>query len=188
MTVFRDCMVDIETTGLTPDRSAMIQIAAVRFDLQSRQVSSEFFYRSLAIPPWRYWDDSTWNWWNNDKADVLRGIIARMEDPKVVISDFSEWVAPGGAPGPRFWSKPSHFDFQFISSYCRDYGVQMPFNFRKAMDLRSFQTGMAYPESGDDIQVPFVGTVHDALHDALHQIKMLFAFVDQKEGKTDAPA
>jgi len=183
MTLFRDCMVDIETTGLSPDRSAMIQIAAVRFDLQTRDVDTNFFYRALAIPPWRFWDEGTWDWWNKDKADVLRGIIARMEDPKQVISEFSEWVAPGGAPGPRFWSKPSHFDFQFIGSYCRDFDVLMPFNFRKAIDMRSFMQGMAYPEAGDDPQIPFSGTAHDALHDALHQIKMLFHFVDQKEGR-----
>ena len=179
---FPDCMVDIETTGLHPDRSAMIQLAGVKFNLETREISHDFFNRCLLIPPWRFWQESTWDWWSSNKFDILTSIYQRMEDPQVVVEAFTKWAEPGS----RWWSKPSHFDFPFVSSYCADFGLQMPFDFRAANDMRSFMRGRSFPAQMVEPRPEFQGTAHNAIHDCLHQIRILFEFLDQE--KTNEPS
>lgn len=167
-------MVDVETTGTRFDDNAMIQLAAVKFDLENFTVDTNFFCRSLEIPPNRYWSDDTWNWWTSDKQSLLMDILGRAEDPKLVMQAFADWTGPGQ---PVFWSKPSHFDFSFISSYFKDYGINNPFHYARAMDMRSFMRGVAYPNEMLEPTPEFSGAQHDALNDALYQIKTLFTFM-----------
>jgi len=170
---YSECMVDIETTGLFPDRSAMIQLAAVRFDLETKEVDTRFFYRALKMPPWRFWQESTWDWWS-DKPEILTDIVSRMEDPAVVMQDFFNWSVAQDGPAPRFWSKPLSFDFPFVSSYFRDFGLSMPYNYSQAMDMRSFMRGRLGLKQFKEPKPEFVGNAHNALSDTIHQIKVLF--------------
>ncbi|MDR3436472.1 3'-5' exoribonuclease domain-containing protein [Telmatospirillum sp.] len=183
MTIYTDCMVDVETTGLESGRNAMIQIAAVKFNLETQEVSPEFFNRCLRIPPHRFWDEDTWNWWSNDKAAILISILKRAEDPALVMKDFVDWSTKEDTNVPTFWSKPSHFDFPFVASYCRDYGLVMPYDFRRANDMRSFMRGKAWPLPAIEPRIEFAGTAHNAIHDVLHQIQVLFEFVSCDHGQ-----
>ena len=181
MTQFRDCMVDIETTGLNPGRNAIIQIAAVRFDIATREIdTSSFFDECLHIPPTRYWGLDTMHWWSNQKAEVLRTIQGRMRDPKTVLEEFTDWV--GGYQNLRFWAKPTHFDFAFVQHYFVDFDMPMPFSFREAVDMRSFAVGAAFPNEMENPQVTTGGyDAHNALHDCLMQIEWAFKVANIKE-------
>lgn len=176
---FTDVMVDIETTGTQPNRSAMIQLAAVKFNLDARTVSPQMFDRSLVIPPWRGWDEDTREWWAK-QPDTLYKIVANSEDPKVVMSDFTHWaMQPGGQL--RFWAKPTTFDFMFVSSYLRDYDLPQPFSYRDANDMNSYLRGLYAPADIDRNDEPTMnGMAHDAIFDVLHQIKVLFHHADKK--------
>jgi hypothetical protein len=166
----KDFMVDIETSGTSPDRTAMIQLAAVKFDLASGAVDTNFFNQCLSIPPWRFWDADTQLWWGKQRPATLSGIYARMRNPIEVMGEFIDWVAY--EPGARFWAKPTTFDYMFVSSYCRDFAHHNPFSYREAVDVRSYLTGLAYPyEFVPEQDLEFEGTRHDALFDVLHQIK-----------------
>ena len=178
---YTDCMVDLETTGTLPDRAGIIQIAAIKFNLETREVDTEFFDRCLWLPKWRSWDEGTRTWWGQQRPDILRGIMVRQEDPHVVMREFVEWV--GERNQLRFWSKPTHFDFMFLSSYCNDLGVTNPFDFREATDLRSYMRGLYAPEPLQELSVPFIGDAHNALYDTLHQIQVLFAHCDDARPK-----
>ena len=47
-------MLDVETTGARPDRAAILQIAAVKFDPLARTIdTADMFNRCLAMPGWR---------------------------------------------------------------------------------------------------------------------------------------
>lgn len=179
MTEYTDAMIDIETTGTLPDRHAIIQIAAVRFNLETGDVSTDFFDRCLALAPHRSWDEGTRHWWMGQKRSTLQGIFDRMEDPRKVFEEFCTWAYPAGSM--KFWSKPSHFDFNFISSYCHDYGKPNPFHFRVATDMNSYLRGLYAPNEVPKLDVPFKGPVHNALYDTLHQIKVLLAHKEQAE-------
>lgn len=171
------CCVDIETTGTSPDRAAIIQIAAVRFDLHARTIDHSFFNRCLTMPPTRCWEEGTRSWWLKNRP-VLDGIFSRMEDHRQVMEEFFEWCG-GAACDMHFLSKPLSFDFPFVSSYFREFGPgsHMPFDHRKGRDLRSMLCCID-PEFQENT-VPFEGPQHDALFDALHQIKVLFAATDR---------
>lgn len=173
---FPDVMLDLETTGLGPERNAIIQISAVRFNLHKRTIDTDFFDRCLMVPENRTWDGSTLEWWRK-MPDVMAKIQARSEsDIAGILQDLITWTGTD----KTFWSKPTHFDHSFISSYFRDYNKWNPFHFRKANDMNTFIRARYYPDAPPEFErdLPFVGEKHNALFDCLHQIKVLFAAMD----------
>lgn len=171
---FPDVMCDIETTGLSFDRNAILQIVGVRFNLEERTIGHDFFDRCLTIPSTRFWDEETRAWWLK-KRPVLMSLLGRGEDPLTVMRAFRDWA---GHHNLTFWGKPTHFDHSFLSSYFRDFNVANPFHYRNANDMNSFIRGRYFPQPQSDHQweweLPFDGPKHDALYDSLHQIKTLF--------------
>lgn len=179
--MFTDVMVDIETTGTNFDHNAIIQIAAVKFNYETEEVSPNFFNACLSIPPKRYWDEGTRNWWGRNPAHILKGIQANARPAEQVIREFYSWLLENypqteSSEGLRFWGKPTHFDYSFIASYFEQYGLTNPCHYRDARDLNSFVSGL----SGSAQKVPFEkdisfeGDEHNALHDTLFQLKALF--------------
>lgn len=179
-TKFFDVMVDIETTGTDPGANAIIQIAAVRFNLETRELdTSSMFNRCLFIPPRRYWDEGTREWWGRQKREILADIYSRMEDPKTVLEAFSQWSLESGSDEPmRFWGKPTHFDFSFIQNYMNQFEVYNPYHFGYATDLNSFIRGRANSSKVRDHKVEFQGDAHNAIFDVINQIDSLFKAVD----------
>ena len=174
-------MVDIETTGTSPDRNAVIQIAAVKFDPYEGTVDSDFFNRCLLIPPNRFWDEDTRGWWLK-KPEILRSIFARMEPAEAVLRDFYAWATAGESL--CFVAKPLSFDFPFIASYFTDFGggLRMPFDHRKGRDLRTLLAGLSFPEAPfDERTVEFIGEAHDALPDTLHQVRVCLAAIEKRK-------
>ncbi len=172
-----DYMIDLETTGTNPEETAIIQIAAVRFNRLTKEIDPRVFNRCLSVPPGRYWDESTRDWWfHPEREPILRWILSKMEDPAVVMRAFWDWVAEGSVIQPRaFWSKPTTFDFNFINSYMRQYGLMQPFHFREAVDLNSFLLGKGYENRWEYWKtVEPVGDAHNALHDCFYQIRAIF--------------
>jgi len=174
-----DAMCDIETTGLNPDRSGILQIACVKFNLRTREICPDVFNKSLTLPAHRAWNEDTRNWWLRDKRTILQDIMNKAEPYRDVMQQFADFGYQN--PGLRFWAKPTHFDHSFVSSYFNDEGLPNPFHFRVARDLNTYLEGIYYPnpvpKSLDEI--PFVGPVHNALYDTFHQIKVLFAAQDE---------
>lgn len=180
---FTDVMVDIETTGLNHNNNAILQIAAVKFNLEKDTVSPVFFDRCLMMPPQRYWDEGTRNWWlkSPEMRETLQGILGRGEDPLTVLEAFAQWAGPN----TRFWGKPTHFDFSFLQNYFESFDRAMPFFFRDANDMNSFIRARYWPNEAPNLEreLEFVGSAHNALHDALHQVKVLFAHRDNTKNQ-----
>lgn len=180
--VYPDYMIDIETTGTAPDRTAMIQLAAVRFNFAERAVdTTSMFNRCLLVPAHRFWDQGTREWWGKQKKEVLRDIYSRMEDPKTVLEAFNEWVGPSQDVPRRFWAKPTHFDFSFMQSYFKDYDLHFPFHYRSAIDLNSFIRGVGGDPGAKPFENDFKGDAHNAIVDVLNQIDTLFKAVKHYE-------
>ncbi len=172
--------VDIETTGTSPEHSAIIQIAAAKFNPWTREIKHNFFNRCLLIPADRKWDESTRQWWAK-QPDTLRGIMNRMECPRVVMTDFYDWIMEEPSSSILF-AKPISFEHPFLTSYFQKFDFPMPFDFRVGRDMRSFIAGLSHPgEPFDEKSVSFEGTEHDAIFDVLHQIKVLFAALNHKD-------
>lgn len=176
MIIYKDVMVDLETTGLQSDRNAILQISAVKFNYDTEEISPDFFDRCLIIPKHRAWDESTRDWWIRQDQTIIQEIFQRAEEARKVIKDFADWAYPQGHL--RFWSKPTHFDFNFLASYFNDESIVNPFDFREANDMNSFLRGIYAPNNVDKLNIPFTGRPHNALDDVLHQIKVLLTHKD----------
>ena len=179
-TQYFDVMVDIETTGTDPGQNAIIQLAAVRFSLETRELdTASMFNRCMFIPPRRFWDEGTRSWWGQQKREILADIYARMEDPKTVLEAFSKWALESGSDQPlRFWGKPTHFDYSFVQNYMNQFEVYNPFHFRWATDLNSFIRGRAGSSQVESFKNDFQGDAHNALFDVINQIDCLFKAYD----------
>ncbi len=180
--LYPDVMVDLETTGINKSHTAIIQIAAVKFNLAERTVCPDVFDRCLLIPSNRYWDEGTRGWWSKI-PNVLQGIMNRMEDPLEVLKGLIQFAERGDR---RMWAKPTHFDHAFLEDYFSSYGLQIPFAFYNAKDMNSFITGRYFPEDAPkwDKVLPFEGDKHNALHDCFHQIEALFRATDDTSVRT----
>lgn len=179
---FPDIMVDLETTGTSPDETAIIQISAVRFNLQTGDVDPNVFDMCLTMPPGRYWDEGTRAWWSK-MPDVLRDIWQRQRPPALVVKAFADWVraTDSGGEDLHFWSKPISFDWAFLQSYFRQFEVGNPFHYRYAQDMNTFIRARYYPNEAPPLEktLPFDGSEHNAIDDCFHQIKVVLTAYEE---------
>lgn len=182
---FPDIMIDLETTGLDFARTNIIQIAAVRFNLQERTIDHTFFDRCLLPAPGRFWDEDTRTWWLKDKRTILQSIMQRAESVKPVLEALQLFAGSNAV----LWAKPSHFDHSFLASYYAQYELAIPFHFREVQDMNSFIRGRYFPNKPPNLVelVPFNGPVHNALMDTLHQISTLFKVCELTQEFDDIP-
>lgn len=180
MDIWTDVMVDVETTGLNSGRNGILQIGAVRFNLETKAVDSNFFNQSLTLPTTRAWDEDTRRWWGQQKAGVLTEIQSRARPHATVIEEFAKWGYLN--PGIRFWAKPVQFDFPFIDTYMTDNNLINPWKYYDTVDLNSYLKGRYKNFQVPKIEVPASGDAHNALNDCLWQLKYLFLHEEKLNG------
>ncbi len=180
-------MIDIETSGVSPDRNAILQIAAVRFDLEARTLQSDVFNECLFIPPTRFWSESTRDWWAKKPRGIITNIIGRSRPWREVILEFVQWVnSDNRQPRDRyFWAHNSGFDSGFLASYFTDAEVSNPFNYGQVRDINTFLEGRAWPDRVPKVEVEKSDLAHNALVDCYLQIDKLFKTLDALEGRND---
>lgn len=171
-----DIMVDVETTGTDYESCAIIQLAAVKFNLETQEVSTDVFDKCPAFAPKRYWQEGGREFWQKMPA-IYKSFVERQEPVDITLDSFIQWVSkdqPDG--GYRFWAKPLSFDWPFVEGYFRQYGKRMPFHYRTARDVNSYISGLRGDPSHIDLTdfIPFEGEEHNGLWDAFYQINMLF--------------
>lgn len=176
-----DVMVDIETTGISPDHAGVIQIAAVKFNLKERTIKTDsMFNHCLHLLPGRYWEEGTRSWWTSKNADVLESILSRREEPTAVLNYFHDWfVADNDCAEPlRLWCKPLSFDAPILASHLKQIGLETPWHYRYGMDVNSFLRGLGKDPNGELYFSEMDGPAHDAIYDCIGQIKNLFAAME----------
>jgi oligoribonuclease (3'-5' exoribonuclease) len=165
-------MVDIETTGTDPAHSAIIQIAAVAFNLKEKTIDHDFFNECLAIPSTRFWDESTRDWWLNTNEPLLLKLLQQGQLADDVMFKFISWVGAKGRV--RLAAKPVSFESPFLESYCRMVNLPNPFRYYESLDVNSYIEAKGHVRKEFWDNLPFEGEKHDAIFDVLHQIKGLF--------------
>lgn len=177
-------MIDLETTGVDPSHNAMIQLAAVRFNLDSRDIDPVMFDQCLFMPKNRFWHEDTREWWSKQDQSIIEKIWQNMRDPRQVLSEFVHWVQRDlDGTTPMLFAKPISFEWPFLQSYLAEYGVASPFHYSDCKDLRSITWALGFQNL--DRELEFSGRAHDAIHDVLFQIQVLFEALDRADKKAD---
>lgn len=180
--IWTDIMVDVETTGTDIRSTAILQLSAVMFNLGTGEVGPEFDMCLKVPTEGNYlWDPDTARWWtsNPDRKAVLNSILDRAEDPDKVIYAFIRWNRVNGSP-THFWSKPSHFDYNLLAKYLKDYGFENPFKYWKARDMRSYLLGLVFPESLPELKL-MSSDAHNALADVKFQVNELIRITKERK-------
>lgn len=160
-----DLMIDIETLGTDPDKSPIISIGAVFFDLETGQIGEEFevvLDLKEQLSKKRKVDANTLQWWLNqsDSAKKLfgrKGILV-----KDALKLFIQFIKKSNNPQP--WGNGSTFDISFLESMLKENKFEIPWKFFNIMDLRTY---VRFIGKGKKIQK--IGVNHDALDDARSQ-------------------
>lgn len=174
---FQHIMCDIETTGLKPDRNHIIQVCAVRFNLQTQEYDPNLFEVCLTpqTAPFRSFCPLTMEWWqDSERRPILDKIAEAGVDSRTAITAFFNWLNTGARL--VFWGNRNGFDYMFLQSYFADFNVSFPFNYWDSKDLLSYTEGLCEGAGVPFIKknsLEFVGTKHNAKDDTLHQLKYL---------------
>lgn len=162
-------MCDLETLG-TKQNSAFISIGACQFDPETGKLG-ETFYANVD------WDDalktrgvtgSTIRWWLRQSKEAQDRVCALGKPLKEVLAAFGRWLRKDGVER-CIWGNGACFDVSMLeNAYEQTFGV-VPWNHWAVRDVRTIVDLAAGIVSRDS--VPFEGTQHDALADAVHQAK-----------------
>jgi hypothetical protein len=175
---YREIMIDLETTGTNPVLNHIIQVSAVRFNLENQTVDAGDMFDRCLLPTGhhRSWAEDTREWWKKQPA-ILDNILSRGEAPQVVMQELVYFIGRTRSDRPvRLWAKPIHFEWPFLQSYLAEHYGTMPIPYWNCVDLNSWIDGRIPGNVRKDFwqKIPFEGDAHNALHDVLHQIKGAF--------------
>lgn len=163
--VMKDVMIDIETLG-NGKCAAIVQIGACYFDRATGALGKTFKANVDArTQPEADFDADTIYWWLSQSREAIESITA---DPKfslsIVLNDLNDFLADAKA----IWSHAT-FDFVIITEAFRRLGIKQKFHYRTCRDIRTLVDLAAIDTANVEIQR--VGTHHDGLDDAIHQVK-----------------
>lgn len=160
---YTNVVLDLETLSLKAS-AHILSIGAVCLE------TGESYYCVLGNrEQHRSVDSETHGWWDKQSQqarDEVLGWNGHKPNINSVLSYFSVWLK--ALPGiPRVWGNGADFDNVILADAYRQYGYDLPWNFRNNMCLRTLRSIFKTNEPD------FVGTKHNALHDAQHEAAVL---------------
>lgn len=172
-------MIDIESTGLDANNNAMIQLGAVAFDIEKREIG-ESFCECLSIPVDRHWDRETHQWWYDTNKEMLAKILDNGRKHTKVLEEFKEYVESFGED-VLFWSNHT-IDWEFVNSYYKREHIENPFGYASFRDVSSYLEAFVPGNVKKYSPLADKKLEHDALYDCLLQIDWIFNTVDKTRG------
>lgn len=173
-------MIDIETLGKKRG-CPVLSIAAVAFDLQTGNVGETFYERmgydaalAYGLP-----EISTLEWWGKQSAEARDEAFNGKRSPVSVASELRAFLHNSGGGRCIPWGNGSVFDISILEGWFDRVDPMVdakgddiyPWKFWDVADLRTLVR-----LSGIDVKaIPFAGEKHNALADALHQVKVAHA-------------
>lgn len=159
-------MIDIETMGIVAD-SAIVSIGAILFDPRTNKLDKQGFYAEL---DWEAQDRKicakTQEWWGK-QSDAVTDALYGFEDLPEALKHLSTFI-PKDA---KVWGNGPTFDIIILEDAYRQCGIAIPWKFWNIRDCRTVKD--MYESSRGGINNNFVGTTHNALHDAIFQAQYI---------------
>lgn len=162
-------MIDVESIGTTPG-SAILSIAAIRFDPRSGDTGSSLYIvvdlRSSLKNGLKV-DGDTFYWWM-EQSDSARKELNN--NPVHVVEAFNN-LRLFLQEGDYLWGNSARFDLGLIAAVYEklNQGNLLPWDRRNEMCHRTLRNLV----SRKIWEIPFTGTKHIPMDDCLHQIKQV---------------
>jgi hypothetical protein len=162
-------MLDLETLSSQAD-AAIIQIAAVTFDLNTGHTGSTFD-GLVKHGPGRV-ERGTFLWWMQQPGGAE--LAARVEkdggELGPILEEFTSFLKVHGCPGVALYAHGAPFDFPVIRNAYAGCGLKQPWGYRDELCTRAYYRELGYvPE----VPLPEGYVKHDALSDCKLQIAQL---------------
>lgn len=167
---FSDVMIDIETLG-KKSGCAVLSIGAVAFDRYTGEIGETFYCCMGAENAKQYGhtDPDTIAWWLKQSDAAKQDAFNGSEDPIACAKAFNAWINGND----KVWGNGSVFDITILESWFETTGVPVPWKFWNVRDVRTVEDIGEIDKSRFERQ----GTFHNALDDAIHQVKYTSAAI-----------
>lgn len=165
-------MLDLETWGTTPG-SDIRSIGAVVFDFDTGPDLTRTFYvncgqgESVGLTR----DPATEQWWSEQEAAAQEALLIDRQPIWVALRQFAEWFASAGCK--TVWSHGALFDVGLIEAAFRACVVDIPWDYRASRDTRTVF------EFFPSVEIETTGVKHNALDDAVNQVRWIVESVKQ---------
>jgi len=167
-----DLFIDVETAGKS-DRAAIISIGMQFCNIRTGEKGPTFYAQISPISALQYGekDESTMAFWNSSKTtpEARREAFGGTKTAPQVGAEVISFVKT--QPYIKPWGNGSIFDVTIMQHWFRMLGIEIPWNFWDARDLRTLLdiAGM------NKKSVPFEGTEHVAIDDVMHEVELACA-------------
>lgn len=174
-------MVDLETMG-KKNYAPIVAIGAVVFDPATGSIG-ESFYKVVCLESSVNWgaviDPSTVIWWLKQSSEARSAIV---NDDAIPLQDallqFREFVSDnvaGGSKKAQVWGNGASFDNSILRSSYDCIAEDYPWEYWNDRDVRTMvELGQAI-SFDPKTTIPFEGSRHNALADAIHQARYVSA-------------
>lgn len=174
-------MVDLETMG-KKHNAPIVAIGAVVFDPATGSIG-ESFYKVVCLESSVNWgaviDPSTVIWWLRQSSEARSAIV---NDDAIPLQDallqFREFVSDnvaGGSKKAQVWGNGASFDNSILRSSYDCIAEDYPWEYWNDRDVRTMvELGQAI-SFAPKTTIPFEGSRHNALADAIHQARYVSA-------------
>ncbi|WP_323084735.1 3'-5' exonuclease [Klebsiella variicola] len=174
-------MVDLETMG-KKNNAPIVAIGAVVFDPATGSIG-ESFYKVVCLESSVNWgaviDPSTVIWWLKQSSEARSAIV---NDDAIPLQDallqFREFVSDnvaGGSKKAQVWGNGASFDNSILHSSYDCIAEDYPWEYWNDRDVRTMvELGQAI-SFDPKTTIPFEGSRHNALADAIHQARYVSA-------------
>jgi hypothetical protein len=160
-----DVMVDLETLG-TIASAVILSIGAVKFNLETGEISDEGFYTAVSIDSnldfGRRIQSDTLRWWFKQSAAAQEVLHEPNLPLPEALESFIDWL---DSDTLCMWSNGADFDLPMLAHACDQVQLPVPWKF---WNNRCFRTYKNLP-GAKAIAAPNTGVKHNALSDAYNQ-------------------
>jgi len=177
-------MIDLETLGTNPD-AVFLTAGLVRFNIETGEASE--FGRELihinmksSLDAGRKVNADTIQWWFNQSKEAQQALFDEQAEISLEaalhkINKFVLHTNPNEKSETSYnrecyvWSNGSNFDIAILQNAYQHYNLKIPWQFWNIRDVRTLVDLASDKVNVKNIK--FKGEPHNALDDALHQIK-----------------
>lgn len=161
----RKIMIDLETLG-NGENKCVVQIGACEFDMETGEIGKTFKVNvdaESAVRAGFELDAKTVYWWLSQDRAAIDSILAQPRlDIREAFTQLNEFLKDAN----QIWSHAT-FDFVTIMETFRKLNIKTQFHYRSARDIRTLTSMVNMTVD----KVERLGTHHDGLDDAIHQVK-----------------